>query len=423
MRAIVITLALFSCLYMNALFAEVSGDGSRDILVTFENRGGSVSGGISAPYRFRKRYELSERARQLSEQISNEYGFSEVDDWPIKSLSVYCFIYRLAVDDDRDDVLQRLNADVRIESAQAMNQFKTSATNALEYDDKYIDMQRGLQLLGVTTAHNHSRGKGVRIAVIDSHAAVNHEDLRGRIKSVTVFSDASRAIDNIHGTAITSVIGASANNALGIVGVAPDSEIDLLVACWADANSRGAVCDTFSLAKALDAVTEDPPEVLNMSLIGPYDPLLHRLIAKVRNDGVVIIAAGSVSDKRFPASEKEVISVSSSDDSMDPGTDAADLIRAPADQIMVATPNGGYEFQSGTSIAAAHVSGIVALLISASPDVDRNSIESILRQSQRGKSSGVVAVDACRVLSLVDNTRDCLMGSMHARTSKLETGT
>ena len=332
---------------------------NREILVTFENKGASASAGIGAPYRFRKRYTLSAEARQAASAVSKEYGLKEIDDWPIKSLSVYCFVYKLPDGDDRDDVLQRLRADARVESAQEMNRFETGTTRDSEYDDTYSGMQRSLQLLDVTAAHRHTRGDGVRVAVIDSDADTDHEDLRGRFTAVRIFADKGRTMDQSHGTAIASVIGASANNAKGIVGVAPEADMELLVSCWADATGSNAICDTFSLAKALDALVQDPPQVLNMSLVGPYDPLLHRLISRVREMGVVVIAASrmdSSSAEQFPASVTEVISVGSSDTAQYVQHRNTEQILAPGSQIMVATPDGGYDFRSGTSISAAHVS-------------------------------------------------------------------
>src|SRR5690606_40707066 len=67
-----------------------------------------------------------------------------------------------------------------------------------------------------------------------------------------------RSPDNTHGTAIASVIGANANNAKGMVGIAPDSRMELYVACWAEQGVFGAVCDSFTLAKALDTLLNDP---------------------------------------------------------------------------------------------------------------------------------------------------------------------
>src|SRR3989337_4087675 len=130
-------------------------------------------------------------------------------------------------------------------------------------------------------AHRYWRGKGVRVAIVDSHADAEHEDLKGRVTETFFLADGAGSEDWEHGRAVASVIVANANNAKGIVGIAPESVIESYVACWAESKAINAVCDSFSLAKALDALLADGPDVLNLSLTGPYDPLLERLLEEV----------------------------------------------------------------------------------------------------------------------------------------------
>ena len=75
--------------------------------------------------------------------------------------------------------------------------------------------------MSVWAAHRHSVGKGVRIAIVDSDVDRQHEDLRGRLDRVKSYAVDEASAETSHGTAIASVIGANANNAKGIVGVAP----------------------------------------------------------------------------------------------------------------------------------------------------------------------------------------------------------
>jgi len=394
----------------------------RTILVTFENAGATKTAAAGTPYRFRKRYALSGSVRRAAKEISSEYGITEVDDWPIKSLSVYCFVYQVAENDDLEKILDLLNSDTRVESAQVMNRFEASTSVGVTYDDAYVSLQRGLEVLDVRSAHVYTRGGGVRIAVIDSHIDIDHEDLRGRVKSVKVYSDKQLSPDRRHGTAIASVIGASANNAKGIVGVAPESDLELLVSCWAIPESDNAVCDSFSLAKALDAVALNPPQVVNMSLTGPYDPLLHRLLVQVHSAGVVIVAAETknAGDNNFPANVPEVIGVLSGDGPVEPGDGR---IHAPAEQIMVAIPNGGYDFKSGSSIAAAHVSGVVALLLSLSPEVQQETVSDLLENSQGNSGHNGVSVDACLVLQLTNPKIICAARKTQASSLEEQFGT
>jgi subtilisin family serine protease len=386
--------------------AAQNADIERDILVTFENSGAKVASS-SAPYRARKRYALSAEARKHARAIEEQYHLKQVDHWPIRSLSIYCFVYRVADGEDRELVLDRLRADTRVESAQPLNRFETGIEASADYDDAYVRLQHGIDTLDLTHAHQHSRGEGVRIAVIDSGADKDHEDLKGRITRVRDFSGSGSKPDQHHGTAVTSVIGASANNAKGIVGVAPEASIELYIACWSEPGVDAAVCDSFTLAKALDSLLEKPPQVLNLSLAGPSDPLLQRLLRKAHEESVVLVAARpsslSAADA-FPATMEEVIAVGSSS----AGTgDTEQSVFAPGDRIIVALPGDEYDFRSGSSLAAAHVSGIVALLLSVAPDADTATIASLLERSQRDEGSGRVSVNACKALELADGSLAC----------------
>jgi len=408
-RRLIQVLAAISLALVPAAVLAQNTDTDRDILVTFDNTGARTTTS-TAPYRARKRYAITAEARRQAQAVATEYRLQQVDHWPIRSLAVYCFVYRVPDGDDREHVIDQLRADARVESAQALNVFETGGKPPSPYDDTYADLQHGLDTLDLTQAHRHSRGQGVRIAVIDSNVDTNHEDLKGRIRRVEDFASNEAAPDRHHGTAVTSIIAASANNAKGIVGVAPEAKVELYVACWSDAASDVAVCDSFTLAKALDTLLERPPDILNLSLAGPADALLQRLLLKAHESNVVVVAArDNDPERQFPANMDEVIAVGSSN-STDRGSDGHGSdgpILAPGEQILVAVPDNNYDFRSGSSLAAAHVSGVVALLLAISPDSDAARIHSLLEKSQRDSTADQVSINACKALHLADQSLSC----------------
>lgn len=415
------------CLMVSFAYADDANDESaRDILVTFENAGASATGSnFSAPYRNRKRYSISASARTNASAVAAEYQLTEVDHWPIRSLSVYCYVYRVPAGQNREDIVQKLRDDDRIESAQTLQQFETGTSDSPKYNDKYVGLQHGLDQLGISAAHDYSRGEGIRIAVIDSNADTGHEDLSGRIKRWSVFTHSDQLRDDRHGTAVTSVIGALANNKLGIVGVAPAAEIELLVACWGEKDESHAICDTFTLAKALDHLLGNPPDILNMSLTGPHDPLLARLIGAALESGVIVVAADTEignTGKSFPAMLDDVIGVKSTGVVQQESFDSAGSVLAPGEKIMVALPDDNYDFRSGSSLAAAHVSGVIALLLSESPQQTPASVASLLRESQEKNLADAESVDACMVLYLAGSRSDCPRRQQAGLASKLEPG-
>ena len=386
-------------------------DPERDILVTFDNESAaSASAGSSAPYLHRKRYLIAQKVRRDATAIKKEFSLEEIEHWPIRSLSVYCFVYRVPEGANRETILATLNSDARVESAQALQRFETSVARTNGYNDTYANLQYGLDVLDIAAAHQTTQGAGIRIAIIDSSIDKSHEDLLGRVGLTREFLVKGQSVDQNHGTAVASVIGARSNNALGIVGVAPEASLELYVSCWSGGVDKPAVCDSFSLSKALDAVLEDPPHVLNLSLRGPHDPLLEQLIQKAVDAGVVVVAAGlssGDSDGAFPSSMQQVLGVGVASSDGSPSELQSGALFAPGTEIIVAVPTDHYDFRSGSSLAAAHVSGVVALLLSVRPDSSLDTVSDVLRQSQVTEVRAIVSINACDVLNLAGLPQRC----------------
>ncbi len=411
MRKLNFALSVFLVSFAAVAAVETAPDPTRDILVTFDNSSaGSASAGLGPPYLHRKRYVIARQVRRDAAAVAAEYSLKEIEHWPIQSLSVYCFVYRVPEGVDRQNIIATLNADARVESAQPLQRFETGITEVDSYDDTYANLQYGLDVLDIAAAHRTTLGAGVRIAIIDSNVDKNHEDLRGRIGRIRVFSNKGEPVDRNHGTAIASVIGARSNNALGIVGIAPEATLELYVSCWSGGAERPAICDSFSLSKALDAVLEDPPHVLNLSLTGPYDPLLERLLQKALDAGIVVVAAAAASAKLqrgFPSNMRRVIGVGAASTEGQTDGELNDTLFAPGDRILVALPTDRYDFRSGSSLAAAHVTGVVALLLAVAPDILPDMISSILQRSQVTDTESIVSVNACDALNFAGSLQRC----------------
>ncbi len=407
-------LRLSPILMLSALLATTpaaQGATDRDILVTFDNLGvRAVAGRPGASYGQRKRYTIARRVRHDATAVARRYELLEVDHWPIRSLAVYCFVFRVAEGADRAAVIDELAKDSRIESVQALQTFETSIVGGTDYNDTYRRLQHGLDALNVAAAHRASTGKGVRIAIVDSSVDTSHEDLEGRVRRSRSFHADGVRPNSEHGTAVASVIGARSNNAKGIVGVAPDASLEVFVSCWDGGRGRAAVCDSFSLSKALDAMLDDPPDILNLSLRGPRDPLLERLLHKAAEAGVLIVGAGAPDVRNpgvFPSGVENVLGVESSPAaSENVPRNEPELLFAPGNQILVALPADQYDFRSGSSLAAAHVTGVVALLLAVDRDLGASAIYESLLASQRS-SHGELSIDACRALDHATGSLAC----------------
>ncbi len=392
-------------------------DGSieRQILVTFKQadtpppRGaGSSAGG----YGDASAYSMTERTRRAIARLARDYDLARREGWPIRPLGVYCVVYEVPAERPLDEVITRLTADARVESVQPMHRFELESA----YDDPYVEMQHGMGEMRVWQTHAWTAGRGVTVAVVDTAVDREHPDLAASVVLTRDFV-AARPLAappaEKHGTAVAGVIASAANNGVGTVGVAPGAQILALRACWQSAGDETAgSCNSFTLAKALAFVVERRPRVVNMSLAGPPDPLLERLIRAALAEDITVVTAYRREGDRvaFPGSLRGVLAVQSSGGELI-ATPPAPLV-APGVDILTATPGGGFAFFSGSSLAAAHVSGVVALLLERAPDLAAERLHEVLRRTSRPTDGGAAPatplVDACAALDQVATGGDCV---------------
>jgi subtilisin family serine protease len=127
-------------------------------------------------------------------------------------------------------------------------------------------------------------------------------------------------------------------------------------------------------------------QVVNMSFAGPFDPEVSRILAEGSRRRVIFIAAvgneGKAAKPSYPAAYENVIPVTATDRAdaifKDASRCSTTCVAAPGVDILSAAPAGNYKFESGTSMAAAQVSGVVALLLDAKPDLDPKTVRDLL---------------------------------------------
>ncbi len=388
----------------------------RHILVTLPQRPArrlQYAGSTPRGYLGGGAYKTSQRVKRVAARLARSYGLRRVDEWPIEALKVHCVVYELPHDRPVEEILALLESDPRVESAQPMRLFKVLAqshSRAQTYDDPYLGLQHGIESMQIESAHLWAKGVGVRVAVIDTGVDLTHPELEGRIAGAENFVDQDSQLftADVHGTAVAGIIASAANNGIGIVGVAPAVEILALKACWPlEAGSVPALCSSFTLAKAISFAIARRPDVLNLSLTGPPDPLLSRLLARAIERGIIVVSAAdpeTSGQPGFPAALDRVIAVATAGRGDRAAAPAVARLSAPGDEIFTTMPYGAYDFLSGSSLAAAHVSGLVALLLEHDEDLSAEQILALLQETGGASAQGV---NGCRALTRLLGSGTC----------------
>jgi subtilisin family serine protease len=291
-------------------------------------------------------------------------------------------VYRYRVTDGRPVpvVVQALGQDLRIAATQPNFIYKLAESPA---PNSLSGTQYAVVQMHLPEAHRVSTGIGISVAVIDSGIDSTNPELAGSI------ADAFDAIDGAprphnHGTAVAGIIGSRAR----LMGVAPRAKLLAIRAFASEGGGRiGADGTTDHIVRSIEWAHQRGARVVNMSFTGPRDPLLSRELRAGKEKGIVFVAAAGNEGPNPAAADDSVIAVTASDatNNLYPAANRGPhvCLAAPGVEVMVAGPSGSYGFGSGTSMAAAHVSGAIALLLQSRPDLSPTGVRTILLNRAR----------------------------------------
>lgn len=295
--------------------------------------------------------------------------------------------FRWRITDGRsvDAVVRELAAGGNVKAAQRNNIFKLQqGVGSAPAKSEGDPLQYALAKMRLPEAHALSVGADVTVAVIDSGIDVTHPELAG------VITGTFDALNNgegphPHGTSIAGVIASHGR----LMGTAPSSH--LLAIRAFGAQKSGAESTSFLILKSLDYALAKNAQIINMSFAGPHDPAIERGLAVAAAKGVVLVAAagnaGAKSPPLYPAADRNVIAVSATDQSDQLFTQSNRgkyvAISAPGVDILSPAPDGKYQMSSGTSLSAAYVSGVAALMIARNPQISSADIRATLLSTAR----------------------------------------
>jgi subtilisin family serine protease len=302
--------------------------------------------------------------------------------------------------------LQRMGPFGRVVTAQANYLYVFGQAQAATSPD--AGAQYVVPKMHLPEAHKITAGDDVLVAVIDSKIDANHPDLAGVIVDrYDAIGDNAPA--HMHGTGMAGAIASHAK----LIGVAPKVKLLAVRAFSGDKDSAQAT--TFNILKGLDWAASKHARIVNMSFAGPPDPLLREMLTKAHAQGIVLIAAvgnaGPRSPPLYPAADRDVIGVTATDadDNLLPQANRGPQVAVAAPGVMVLepAPDGGYQVTTGTSVAAAHATGVAALLLARNPRLTPDQVRSLLIKSARAvpgnkRDFGAGVIDA---LGAVEATR------------------
>lgn len=378
---------------------EQAGGEERRILVTFSDRsiGRALSANPVDAYQAHGGYGNSGWSLRQAEDLAGRHQLKLVTQWPVTALGVACVVYEVPPGRAIEQVLRDLQQDQQVQIAQPMQTFRVlGGPSSQAAPDPYQPLQNGYRGMRIGSAHRYATGKGVRVAVIDTGVDARHPDLAGRIAATENLAPLPPNQDtaDIHGTAVAGVLAAETGNGIGIAGIAPGADIYALRACWPERPGvSAALCNSFTLALALNEAIRLEARVVNLSLTGSEDPLLRKLVEKALEKGLVVVAAapGAGQPGGFPANVDGVVAVRNAADS------ATGALAVPGDNVLTTVPQGAYDFMSGSSFSAPQVAGLFALMLEIQPSLDTHAALKLLRASLSPTEPRWI--DACAALA------------------------
>jgi Subtilase family/Fervidolysin N-terminal prodomain len=313
-------------------------------------------------------------SRQALDDLARRHRLTRLESQSIGLTGTTFHRWRITDQRPVSDVIRALETDGAVGAAQPNYRFALQQSEA-QATAEVDAMQYAPAKLRLQEAHQFSTGDKILIAIIDSGIDASHLEIAGMVVESFDAVNSKQGPDR-HGTAMAGAIIAHVR----LKGIAPAAHI---LAVRAFTATEGT---TLTILKGIDWAVARGARIINMSFAGPNDPEIARGLAAARQKGVILVAAagnaGAKSAPLYPAADSNVIAVTATDAhdnlfaSANRGRHIA--VAAPGVDILGPAPGGGYQLSTGTSVAAAHVSGVAALLLALKPTLTPDAVRKLL---------------------------------------------
>ncbi|MXY99525.1 S8 family serine peptidase, partial [Candidatus Poribacteria bacterium] len=368
----------------------------------------------------------SDASRETFEALSRKLGARSVS--PIFSPATPAgqhprlrrsYLVRFPVEWELEPLQRRYAKHAAVEAVEVNRLNRPCA--AIPPNDPNYGEQWNLSLINMSEAWRIEQGDPeVTVAVVDGGIDPRHPEFRsqlwqngGEIPGNGIDDDANGYVDDIngwdfsdaptlpgsgdstirdnepqdeigHGTHVSGIIAAAANNGIGIAGIAPRCRLMPLRADFK--YGGGGYLQNDDVAAAIVYAADNGARVINMSWGDTVNAfIIEDAIAYANAHGCILIAAAgndSAVGSWYPAGLETVISVAALGKekhlSSVSNFGATIDIAAPGEEILTTDLNGGFQHASGTSMAAPHVSGVAALIVSAHPNYTNTEVRDTL---------------------------------------------
>ncbi|NOW92591.1 subtilisin family serine protease [Clostridium beijerinckii] len=277
-----------------------------------------------------------------------------------------------------------------------------------EWDISYTETDKAWPLI--------KQKREIKVAVLDTGVDYTHPDLKNRVLKSKgynfVDNNSDTMDDNGHGTHVSGIIAANANDNIGIAGIDGTLDVKIIPIKVLDSNGEGDVND---IVKGIKYAADNGADIVNLSFgANEKSKSIAEAISYAKSKGAFVVAAAGNdnedSDNISPAGDGAfTVAAMSYNYKKASFSDYGNCIKvsAPGVEILSTVP-GGYEAWDGTSMAAPVATGIAAMVKAEDPNLSPSQIEDVLDSTAndimskgKNKQSGYGLIDAYNAIKKV----------------------